>query len=165
MKPDGWPLSLSTHESRVLYFSLQAVPAKEVLLPWLKKQQKRIYLLFPDVQQQSDPFSCGLFSLAYAQTMCVGEDPAETHYDHSKLRPHYLQCLQDRRTTPFPSPKRRGFAGTCRTCHVTTACTCTLCHDLNYVNSFTIFFIILYTSYMNVFIYSLIWTRQFRIHI
>ena len=26
---------------------------------------------------------------------------AKTHYDHSKLRPHYLQCLQDKRMTPF----------------------------------------------------------------
>ena len=39
--------------------------------------------------------------------------------------------------------------GTCGTCqYVTIACICTLCNDLYYVNSFTIFFIVLYTSYI-----------------
>ena len=67
-------------------------------------QQKRIYL-FSDVQQQTDASSCGLFSLAYARTLCEGKDPARNHYDHSKLRPHYLQCLQEGRITPFPLMK------------------------------------------------------------
>ena len=40
--------------------------------------------------------------------------------------------------------------GTCGTCqYVTIACICTLCNDLYYVNSFTIFFIVLYTSYIH----------------
>ena len=77
--------------------------AKEVVSALVKSKQKRIHLLFPDVQQQSDSSSCRLFTLAYAQTLCEGKDPAKTHYNHSKLRPHYLQCLQDRRMTPFPS--------------------------------------------------------------
>ena len=79
------------------------LPAKEVVAALVKSKQKRIHPLFPDVQQQFDSSSCGLFALAYAQCVCEGKAPAKTHYDHSKLRPHYLQCLQDRGLTPFPS--------------------------------------------------------------
>ena len=59
----------------------------------------------------------------------------------------------------------RVLAGTCGTCYVTTACICTMCNDLYYVNSFTILFIILYTSYMNVFIYLAVCTGQIQMHI
>ena len=43
---------------------------KEVVAALVKSKQERFHLLFPDVQQQSDSSSCGLFSLAYAQTLC-----------------------------------------------------------------------------------------------
>ena len=55
--------------------------------------------------------------------------------------------------------------GTYGTCYVTIACICTLCNDLYYVNSFAIFFLVLYMSYMNVFIYLAVCTRQFQMHI
>ena len=102
-KKDCKPATVKVYDSR----QTGDLPllAKEVVAAQVKSRHKRIHLLFPDVQQQSDSSSCGLFSLAYAQALCEGKDPTKTHYDHSKLRPHYFQCLQDRRMTPFPSAK------------------------------------------------------------
>ena len=59
----------------------------------------------------------------------------------------------------------RILAATCGTFYVTTAYICTLSNDLYFVNSFTIPFIVLYTSYMKVLIYLAVRTRQFQMHI
>ena len=44
---------------------------KEVIAA-LVKSDKKIFLLFPDVQQQPNSSSCGLFDLAFASTLCEG---------------------------------------------------------------------------------------------
>ena len=46
-------------------------------------------------------------SLAYAYTLCQGEDPVEIQYDVLKMRPHFLSCLQKKEFTVFPSVKTR----------------------------------------------------------
>ena len=55
--------------------------AKEVIAALVKCDKKKIFLLFPDVQQQPNSSSCGLFALAYASTLCEGKDPAKVRYD------------------------------------------------------------------------------------
>ena len=83
--------------------------AKEVISALLHYhyQKKKVTLIFPDVQQQSDGSACGVFALAYAYTLCQGEDPVEIQYDVLKMRPHFLSCLQKGEFTVFPSVKTR----------------------------------------------------------
>ena len=68
--------------------------AKEVISAFLCYQKKKVTLIFPDVEQQSDGLACGVFALAYAYTLCQGDDPVEIQYDVLKMRPHFLSCLQ-----------------------------------------------------------------------
>lgn len=79
------------------------VSAKEVIAALLKCDKKKIYLLFSDVQQQPDSASCGLFSLAYAYSLCEGKDPTKIQYSVSDMRSHLLTCLEQLKFVPFPS--------------------------------------------------------------
>ena len=42
-----------------------SMDALESIATIINCQKRNIYLLFPEVQQQTDGFSCGLFTLAY----------------------------------------------------------------------------------------------------
>lgn len=74
---------------------------EESIAAMLNCRTRNIYLVYPDVQQQTDGSSCGLFSLAFAHTLCEGNDPAITMYSQDTLRSHLLACLQAKKITPF----------------------------------------------------------------
>ena len=76
---------------------------KEVIAALVKCDKKKIFLLFPDVQQQPNSSSCGLFALAYASTLCEGKDPTKLKFDFPLMRIHFLSCLQNKKFTVFPS--------------------------------------------------------------
>ena len=52
------------------------------------------------VQQQIGGNDCGLFALAFATSLCNGEDPTQQTYDQSSLRSHYIECLETWRCLP-----------------------------------------------------------------
>ena len=68
-----------------VYDSLQSgdlpLSVKEIIAALVKCDIKKIFLLFPDVQQQPNSSSCGLFALAYASTLCEGKDPTKLNFD------------------------------------------------------------------------------------
>ncbi len=74
---------------------------KEVIASLLHLPQSYIFLIFPDVQQQSGGSECGLYSLAFAYTLCSGKDPATIEYDQSLFRVHFLNCLKERTIASF----------------------------------------------------------------
>ena len=65
-------------------------------------QPKAITLNFPDVQVQRGSSDCGLFSIAFAVTLCTGFDPVEIKYAQKLFRDHLMQCIQNQHFTPFP---------------------------------------------------------------
>ena len=75
---------------------------KEVIAA-LVKCDKKIFLLFPDVQQQPNSSSCGLFALACASTLCEGKDRTKFKFDFPLMQIHFLSCLQNKKFTAFPS--------------------------------------------------------------
>ena len=77
---------------------------KEAIANILHTSGPRIYVLFPEVQQQKDSSSCGVFALAYATTIAEGKDPSCVIYpDDTGLRKHLYQCIVDKKITPFYS--------------------------------------------------------------
>ncbi|KAK8405867.1 hypothetical protein O3P69_001975 [Scylla paramamosain] len=61
------------------------------------------------VQQQNDGHSCGLFALAFAFSIAVGQDPCTVRYDRASMAPHLVRCLEQGVVEPFPSvPEGRG---------------------------------------------------------
>ena len=85
---------------------------KDDIATILQCTEKRIFLLFPEVQQQKDGSSCGLFALAFACTLAEGKDPSRVVYpDGSTMRSHLLKCILGEETISFrtgPSLDRPG---------------------------------------------------------
>ena len=82
-----------------------SVDAKESIATLLNCSSRFIMMLFPEVQQQSDGSSCGLFALAFAYTLCEGRDPSGITYLTSKFREHFLRCLHAKEITAFQTEK------------------------------------------------------------
>ena len=49
-------------------------------------KDNEIHLTFPDVQKQSGGNDCGLFALAFATSLCAGDDPSVLTYMQRQLR-------------------------------------------------------------------------------
>ena len=55
---------------------LRWMQKKQLLIYYIRSSSQRIYLLFPEVLQQKDGASCGVYALAYAHTLAEGKDPS-----------------------------------------------------------------------------------------
>lgn len=53
------------------------------------------------VQMQRGQNDCGLFALAFATSLCYGENPSEMQYVQKSLRKHYRSCLETNRPLCF----------------------------------------------------------------
>ena len=77
------------------------ISSKECIATLLNCRSNFIYILFPEVQQQSDAASCGLFALAYAYSLCEGLDPSQLVYESQKFRSHFSYCIKKKEMTKF----------------------------------------------------------------
>lgn len=68
---------------------------------------KKINVNFVEVQVQSGGSDCGLYSLAFAESLCSGDDPAEIQYNQHKFRQHLVKCLEERKIMSFPKRARK----------------------------------------------------------
>ena len=95
----------------LLYNSLKSYSlcskSKKYISMILNTPTKLIQVISPNVQQQYGSSDCGLFALAFAQSLCAGDNPEEITYTQHKLRPHLLQCLETGTITNFPPGSRR----------------------------------------------------------
>ena len=57
------------------------------------------------VQQQCGTLDCGLFAVAYAVEVCMGNSPAVS-FDQKRMRFHLYACLSDGVMSPFPKMSR-----------------------------------------------------------
>ena len=89
-----------------IYDSLNIKPTTEPL-----EQITAIYSCdstIPEILQvalpacQNGNVDCGLFAIAYATDLAIGNNPAEIMYDQCEMRNHLLNCLQSNKIKPFP---------------------------------------------------------------
>jgi len=83
---------------------------KKVLADLMRTEDKAITVNYTDVQWQSGASDCGLFALAFATSLCTGQDPVTTLYDQAQMRSHLLFCLGGQKIVPFPC-KTKGRRG------------------------------------------------------
>ena len=69
--------------------------------------QREIKVVYPAVQRQRGSSDCGAFALAFATSLCSGENPAAITYCQIKLRSHIVSCLENRCITSFPCYSKR----------------------------------------------------------
>jgi hypothetical protein len=56
--------------------------------------------------KQHEGADCGLFAVAYAASLCAGENPLHVNYIQHQLRQHLWQCFVDREMRTFPKTRR-----------------------------------------------------------
>ena len=87
----GFPLPVNLVK---VYNSMRTsdVPSntKESIVTLSNYLARTMYLVYtPDVQQQTDGSSCGLFALAFAHTLCEGSDPSRMTFLRLSLFPFF----------------------------------------------------------------------------
>ena len=74
---------------------------------------KCCFIMVKGLQSQTRKFNdnkepvCGLFAIAFASSLCFGNDPQEIAYAQPLLRSHFIACLEDHKMMPFPTTDRR----------------------------------------------------------
>lgn len=129
---DHW-VTTSYHGSNVMLYDSAASQSGE-LSPSLEKQICEIYqpakkggtilVTVVPVQQQEGSTSCGLYSIAAALNVALGENLRKVTYDDSQMRAHLEKCFDQQKLTPFPTS--RGEVERCQLRHITiqTYCIC-----------------------------------------
>ena len=61
---------------------------------------------FIDVEQQTNNSDCGVYTIAYATSLCFSEDISCIQFCVSKMRSHLVSCLEKGQMSPFLSIRR-----------------------------------------------------------
>ncbi|XP_045031019.1 uncharacterized protein LOC123473768 [Daphnia magna] len=106
---DHWVLvskGFTQPEHVLVYHSCPGKPwRKEHILSCMSSlfqtsNEKMTYII-KGCQRQSNGYDCGVFAIAFATSLAIGEDPATRLYDPIKLRPHLVNCLALGKITAF----------------------------------------------------------------
>ena len=69
----------------------------------MNTKERRIELTIEKTQFQRGGSDCGLFAIAYATDLSIGNNPAAYRYDQGSMRPHLIDCLEKQCLTTFRS--------------------------------------------------------------
>ena len=94
--------SMQLCSTKSLYDSMPESTAEQVCA-LMHTPEKEITMLFANVRKQHNSSDCGVYSIAYATSLCHGEDPVKRLYTGRKMRQHLRCCLLLGEFTPFPS--------------------------------------------------------------
>lgn len=61
------------------------------------------------VQQQAGVLDCGVFSIAFATEVCMGQSPEDAYFNQKLMRRHLRQCLVAGVMCPFPQGVQKSF--------------------------------------------------------
>jgi hypothetical protein len=97
----------------------------------LMTTDKIITVTYVNVQYQIGASDCGLFALAFATSLCSGQDPATLRYEQKSLRQHLLQCITRQKMSTFPHATKRAVkkVTAARTEKIPVFCVCRLPDD------------------------------------
>ena len=66
-----------------------------------------IKLQFTDTGKQAGGNDCGVFAVAFAVSLCLGELPENVCFDQDRMRDHLVMCLEKQTFSMFPCNGRR----------------------------------------------------------
>ena len=90
---------------------------------FLKCKSKSITMVWPHFQRQSGSDDSGLFAIASAFELCLGEDPTRKKYNQVQMRAHLMSCFFKDSLSSFDSSRRRPHRPV-RTENVEVFCSC-----------------------------------------
>jgi len=69
----------------------------------LRTEDESFYIDYLNCQQQKNDYDCGVFAIAFATCLLMGQNPLKKTFRQSELRAHLKKCLIDRELTMFPN--------------------------------------------------------------
>ena len=90
---DSLYMELSEKDRKKFYLCLASL---------LNTSYPNMTIVWPSVQKQKGCSDCGLFAIAAAFSLLVGEDPSEQAYDQKMMRAHLAICFQVGELAQFP---------------------------------------------------------------
>ena len=103
--------------------------AQRVVADLIQSQVAYVTIQYVDVQWQSNGYDCGLFALANATALCDGTDPSTLSFDQSKMRQHFLACIEKNNLQQFPVRGQRRIIRPPHIQKVEVFCVCRLPDD------------------------------------
>jgi hypothetical protein len=94
---------IMTGEFVGVYDSLGSERAKKCVARFLEGTKWKVNDV--KVRQQSDGNDCGFFAVAFAASLCHGENPSQTFYHQSAMRQHLWQCIDTEKIRLFPQER------------------------------------------------------------
>jgi len=80
---------------------------KEQIAATLFSNEKTLTLEYKAVQVQQGSNDCGLFAIAFATSLCGGENPVEINYKQHLFYSHLLNCVTKQEISVFPRSTRK----------------------------------------------------------
>ena len=94
----------------------------------LQTSLPQITIKVMSIQQQENRTDCGVFAIASALELCVGNDPTKVSWHADQLHPHLKTYLSQQEISPFPqksTPREHGSADKCyKTVETKVYCCC-----------------------------------------
>lgn len=123
----GCPENIVNVYDSIPAYSIDSPSLKRQLAAILRTQAPSFEVNFINVQRQIGSSDCGLFAIANAVSLCLGNDPHMLRYDQKQMRNHLYNCFENHSITPFPMkmiPARanRQRISTVRTVEVYCSC-------------------------------------------
>ena len=81
--------------------------AKEQIAAIVCTPKRKITLHFQAAQIQVGGNDCGVFSIAFATSLCIGINPSSMSYHQDLLRKHLSDCLVAGKISPFPGKPKK----------------------------------------------------------
>jgi hypothetical protein len=72
----------------------------------IKEEANVIECSIESCQVQSDLTMCGVFAIAFAYDLCIGNDPSTQIYDEENMRKHLFECLIRKNFSEFPKTNK-----------------------------------------------------------
>ena len=86
-----------------LYTSLTPLTKLQIADLLQIQQSKKIDVLIQPVVAQTNSVDCGMYAIAYATSLCFGDDPCLLKFNGRNIRQHLWKCILAGKLTPFPS--------------------------------------------------------------
>lgn len=120
--------SINVYDS--MHWKLSSI-TKKVIADLLMTTNRAIKVTYRNVQWQKGGSDCGLFAIAFATSVCLGNDPAALLYSQPQMRNHFLSCIDTEEITDFPqrSSTRRARNNQADTELISVFCVCRLPDD------------------------------------
>lgn len=106
-----WVTSSSLNDHVAVYDSLHSGLSEGTTVQLAQAYKDHIDALgnlqvdIPPVQQQSGCSDCGLFAIAFAHELARGANLKAIAFDQGKMRPHLIECFENKIMMPFPRLK------------------------------------------------------------